>query len=115
MNMETTPNNETLSPWIAEDTNSYGYRVNIRNPYINGLYRRFYKKREIPTGCPLSDEQRFEFELVVIPHLEKRFKSTAPPPNLPPRIRDKLPIELLLKLYGAKNMDALLQLPNIKK
>ncbi len=113
--MEPAQSNEFLSPWLAEGINDYGYRVNIRNPYINSLYRRFYKKQKIPMWCPLSDEQRFEFELAVIPHLKKRFGFSPPSPNLPPRIRDKLPIELLMRIYGAKNMDALLQIPNIKK
>lgn len=113
--MEPIQSDVFFSPWIAEDVNPYGYRVNIRNPYIYDLYRRFKRKRNIPIWCPLSDEERFEFELAVIPHLEKRFKCKAPPPNLPPRIRDKLQIELLIELYGAKNMDALKELPNIKK
>lgn len=115
MQMEPAQNREFLSPWLAEGINPYGYRVNIRNPYINGLYRSFYKKQKIPLWCPLSDEQRFEFEMAVIPHLEKRFNCKAPPPNLPPCVREKLPIKLLMRIYDAKNMDALLQIPSITK
>ncbi len=98
-------NNDTLSPWIAEGVNPYGYRVNIQNPYINSLYRRCCKAKGIPPWCPLSDEERMEFELAVIPHLEKRFNRKAPAPNIPPRVRDRLSVQTLKRIYGVKGME----------
>lgn len=98
-------NAQILSPWLADGVNPYGYRVNIRNPYINDLYRRWGRKNEIPVGMPYSDAERFEFELAVIPHLEKKFKSKAPAPYIPPKIRERLSVELLKRIYGVKGMD----------
>lgn len=95
-----------LSPWIADDVvNSYGYRVNIRNPYINDLYRQWCFNHEIPAGMPMSDAERFEFELAVIPHLEKKFRSKAPAPYVSPKVRERLSVELLKRIYGVKGMD----------
>ncbi len=96
---------QILSPWLADGVNPYGYRVNIRNPYINNLYRRWRAKNKIPAGMPMSDAQRFEFELAVIPHLEKKFRSKAPAPNIPHRVRERLSVELLKRIYGVKGMD----------
>lgn len=96
---------QILSPWIDEGVNPYGYRVNIRNPYINGLYRQWRKDNEIPAGMPMTDAQRFEFELAVIPHLEKKFRSKAPAPNISRRVRERLSVELLKRIYGVKGMD----------
>lgn len=42
--------------------NKYGYRVNILDPRILPHYERFKKSRNIPPWCPLSDEERLEFE-----------------------------------------------------
>lgn len=95
-----------LSPWIADDAvNSYGYRVNIRNPYINDLYRQWCFNHEIPAGMPMSDAERFEFELAVIPHLEKKFRSKAHAPYVSPKVRERLSVELLKRIYGVKGMD----------
>lgn len=96
---------QILSPWLDDGVNPYGYRVNIRNPYINNIYRYWRKKKEIPAGMPMTDAQRFEFELAVIPHLEKQFRSKAPAPYVPPKIRERLSVELLKRVYGVKGMD----------
>lgn len=42
--------------------NPYGYRVDISEPEVLELYRRFKRWKNIPYWCPLSDEERFEFE-----------------------------------------------------
>lgn len=96
---------QRLSPWLADGVNPYGYRVNIRNPYINDLYRRWGRKNEIPVGMPCSDAERFEFELAVIPHLEGKYRSKSPSPCIPPKIRERLSVELLKRIYGVKGMD----------
>lgn len=103
--MNPTINNDALSPWIAEGVNPYGYRVNIQNPYINSLYKRYQKVKRIPVWCPLSHEERMEFELEVIPHLEKRFRCKAPAPDIPPRVRDRLSVQTLKRIYGVKGME----------
>lgn len=95
-----------LSPWIADDAvNSYGYRVNIRNPYVHTLWVRYHEKHDLPMHYPISDAERFEFELAVIPHLEKKFKSKAPAPYVSPKVRERLSVELLKRIYGVKGMD----------
>lgn len=97
----------TLSPFIEPAPWKefyYGFRVNIRNPYANALYERYRKKKGIPRHYPMSDEERFEFELFVIPVLEKRFKTKAPKPYIPLKMRRKLPIDLLKKIYGVQGM-----------
>ena len=103
--MNYTSNENPSSPWIAEDRRSYGYRVNILHPYIYPIYQRFRKKNNIPSWCPLSDDERFEFELAVIPHLEKKFRCKAPPPNTSPRVLENLPLELIVRIYGCKNLN----------
>ena len=42
--------------------NPYGYRLDISEPDINRLYNRFKKWKGIPPWCPLSDDERREFE-----------------------------------------------------
>lgn len=91
---------------FTEDS-PYGYRVNVLNPYVQGLFNRFRVKHGIPLHYPPSDEERLTFELQVIPHLEKRFRCKAPPPNIPRRIAERIPIELLKALYGYTGITAL--------
>lgn len=86
---------------------AYGFRVNISNPYIYGLYVRYKKKHSIPLHYPPEDAQRLEFELAVIPYLEKRFGVKAPPPNIPTRIASNIPLELLKKIYSYNRTTAL--------
>lgn len=98
---------ETLSPFIEHAPWKefyYGFRVNIRNPYAHELYERYQKYKGIPRMFGLSDEERFEFELLVIPVLEKRFKTKAPKPYIPLKMRNKLPIDLLKQIYGVTGM-----------
>lgn len=85
------------------ENNKYGYRVNIGNPYIYGLYVQYKKKHDIPLHFPPSDAQRLDFERLVIPHLEKRFGVKAPPP----RIASNIPLELLKKIYSYNRITAL--------
>lgn len=89
------------------ENNKYGYRVNIGNPYIYGLYVRYRKKHGIPLQFPMSDAERLDFERLVIPHLEKRFRCQAPLPNIPTRIASNIPLELLMKIYRHKRITAL--------
>lgn len=90
--------NQPAPPFMKE--NPYGYRVNIRNPVAAELWRRYRKKLGLPSWCPASDEERFEFESAAIPFLESRFHEAAPPVTLSPKMRDKLPLDLLARLYG---------------
>ena len=46
--------------------NPYGYRLDISEPDINRLYNRFKKWKGIPSWCPLSDEERLEFEEYIL-------------------------------------------------
>ena len=91
-------------PFMAS---AYGFRVNISNPYIYGLYVRYKKKHSIPLHYPPEDAQRLEFELAVIPYLEKRFGVKAPPPNIPTRIASRIPMELIKAIYGYDRLTAL--------
>lgn len=69
---------------VSDDTytlidNPYGYQVNIgsQRPImrsgtsLNDLYRRYKTKHGIPAWCPLSDDERREFEAYVMPLIEK--------------------------------------------
>lgn len=96
---------QILSPWLDEGVNPYGYRVNIRNPYVHTLWVRYHEKHELPMHYPISDAERFEFELAVIPHLEKKFGVKASAPYVPPKTRERLSVELLKRIYGVKGMD----------
>ena len=40
----------------------YGYKINLNVPGMTELYYRFKKMKGIPRWCPLSDEERREFE-----------------------------------------------------
>lgn len=120
--MQIDPNDvQSLSPFIEPEPWRefyYGFRVNIRNPYVHTLYERYRKKKGIPCQFPMSDEARFEFEIAVIPHLEKRFHVTAPRPYIPLKMRNKLSIDLLKRIYGIKGMecvDELLEKVNTNK
>ena len=44
----------------------YGYQVDISDPKIKPLYERFKKWKGIPRWCPLSDEERLEFESYIL-------------------------------------------------
>ena len=44
----------------------YGYCVNILHPDIRPRYEEFKKQKSIPAHFPPSDEERFEFENMII-------------------------------------------------
>lgn len=46
--------------------NPYGYQVDISHPDIQPLYWRYKKWKGIPRWCPLSDEERKEFEAYIL-------------------------------------------------
>lgn len=46
--------------------NPYGYRVDISEPETQKLYQRYKKWKGIPSWCPLSDEERLEFERYIL-------------------------------------------------
>lgn len=46
--------------------NKYGYQVDITDPKISPLYWRFKKWKGVPDWCPLSDEERLEFESYIL-------------------------------------------------
>ena len=50
--------------FIPDD--NYGYQVDISKPEIKLLYERFKKWKCIPKWCPLSDEERLEFESYIL-------------------------------------------------
>lgn len=102
------------APPFSED-GKYGYRVNIRNPVAAELWRRYRKKLGLPSWCPASDEERLEFEVQVIPYLESRFHEKAPPVTLPRQVREKLPLDLLARLYGVPKELVWLPEEKIKK
>lgn len=85
----------------------YGFRVNIRNPYCAKLMRRYMDANNLPRHLPITDTERFAFEITVIPHLEKHFRQKAPAPQLPPMMRAKIPMDLLLRVYGVEDTDSL--------
>lgn len=105
--------NLPVPPFIED--NKYGYRVNIRNPVAAELWRRYRKKLGLPSWCPASDEERLEFEVQVIPYLESRFHEAAPPVTLPRQVREKLPLDLLARLYGVPKELVWLPEEKIKK
>lgn len=102
--MNYTSNENPSSPWIKEGVNPYGYRVNISHKDISPLYQRFRKKHNMPCWYAMGDDERLKFELAVIPYLEKKFKCKVPPPNIPRRVLENLPLELIMRIYGCKNM-----------
>lgn len=56
---------------IYAKPNSSGYKLNINHPLISPHYERFKRKCNTPI---LSDEERFEFERLMIAWLEKKAK-----------------------------------------
>ena len=58
---------------IYAPENKYGYKLKINHPLIRPHYERYKVKCDTPI---LSDEQRFEFERLMIAWLEKKAKET---------------------------------------
>ena len=55
-----------------EKPNPYGYRLDIRHPLVEKLYWRYKDKHHIPRWCPMSDEERLDFEAQVVEWWEGR-------------------------------------------
>ena len=51
---------------ILLKNNPYGYLVDISEPDIKLLYERYKRWKHIPLWCPLSDEERHEFESYIL-------------------------------------------------
>ena len=49
--------------------NKYGFRLNLRHPKINELYRRYKAWKGYAPHLPLSDNERREFENYILPML----------------------------------------------
>lgn len=52
---------------------TYGYKININKPEYREAYNRFKAWKHIPKWCPLSDEERHEFERYIF-EVEKKKK-----------------------------------------
>lgn len=61
--------------------NKYGYQLDLKDPLVQKLYWRYKDKHHIPHWCPLSDEERLDFEAQVIGWRERR--SNGRPGSLP--------------------------------
>lgn len=46
--------------------NPYGYQININHPRIAQLYARYKRWKNIPQNCPMSDDERHEFEQYIL-------------------------------------------------
>lgn len=107
-----------LSPFIDTESKAYkkwGYRLNINNPFVKLLWDRWRDKHSIVKRYPASDEERLLFECEAIPYIEKRFGLKAPAPYIPcGPYRDKLPIELLAKIYRIEDAEVLERLQKNK-
>ena len=52
--------------------NKYRYQLDLKDPLVQKLYWRYKDKHHIPHWCPLSDEERLDFEAQVIEWWERR-------------------------------------------
>ena len=52
--------------------NKYGYQLDLKDPLVQKLYWRYKDKHHIPHWCPLSDDERLDFEAQVIEWWERR-------------------------------------------
>ena len=52
--------------------NKYGYQLDLKDPLVKKLYGRYKDKRHIPHWCPLSDDERMDFEAQVMEWWERR-------------------------------------------
>ena len=57
--------------------NKYGYQIDISHPQIKPLYERFKKWKNVPRWCPLSDQERLEFESYILKKMEKNDERTT--------------------------------------
>ena len=61
--------------------NKYGYQLDLKDPLVQKLYWRYKEKHHIAHWCPMSDEERLDFEAQVIEWCERR--SNGRPGSLP--------------------------------
>ena len=61
--------------------NKYGDQLDLKDPLVQKLYWRYKDIHHIPLWCPLSDEERLDFEAQVIEWWERR--SNGRPGSLP--------------------------------
>ena len=66
-----------MSESIFVEGNPYGYRLNISHPKIAPLYWRYKAWKDIPRTAPMSDQERFEFEAMVLKRKEQHERHTA--------------------------------------
>ena len=52
--------------------NKYGYQLDLKDPLVQKLYWRYKDIHHIPHWCPLSDDERLDFEARVIEWWERR-------------------------------------------
>ena len=52
--------------------NKYGYQLDLKDPLVKKLYGRYKDKHHIPHCCPMSDEERLDFEAQVMEWWERR-------------------------------------------
>ena len=52
--------------------NKCGYQLDLKDPLVQKLYWRYKDKHHIPHWCPLSDDERLDFEAQVIEWWERR-------------------------------------------
>lgn len=57
---------------IYANNNKYGFRLDINHPYIKKHYLRFKESKGVGVNYPLDDNDRREFETVIIERLQKR-------------------------------------------
>lgn len=56
----------------SNENDRYGYQIDITHPKIKPLYKRYKKWKEIPDWCPLSDNERLEFEGYILKKLKMK-------------------------------------------
>lgn len=57
---------------LLNESNPYGYRLNVNHPWVT----RHYERYKVHCGTPiLSDKQRLEFESYMLPLLTRQQES----------------------------------------
>lgn len=57
---------------LLDVPNKYGYQLDLKDPLVQKLYWRYKDIHHIPHWCPLSDDERLDFEAQVIEWWERR-------------------------------------------
>lgn len=57
---------------LLDVPNKYGHQLDLKDPLVKKLYWRYKDKHQIPHWCPLSDDERMDFEAQVIEWWERR-------------------------------------------